>query len=158
MWHPSRRSQPPAAGSSGTPAPQERLHLLVDLLADLADLRLGDAALGAKSTHQGIDLSGRDPADVGLPDHGIKVLVDPPVGLQDRGKEAAGQQFRDQQVDVPQLGGEAARPVAVALAEPFFTALMAVGPQHRGDLQLKVLLQAVAGQLGDELPGVAAIL
>jgi len=32
----------------------------------------------------------------------------------------------------PYLGGEAARPVAVAVAEPFLTALIAVGTQHRG--------------------------
>jgi len=34
---------------------------------------------------------------------------------------------------------------------------MAVGTQHRGDLQFNELLQAVAGQLGDQLPCTAAI-
>ena len=81
------------------------------------------------------------PRDVGLHDHGVEGLVDPAAGLEDRGKEAAGPQFGDQQVDVPHLGGEAARPVAVAVAEPFLPALMAVGTQHRGDLQFNELLQ-----------------
>jgi hypothetical protein len=34
---------------------------------------------------------------------------------------------------------------------------MAVGTQKGGDLKLDQLLQAVAGQLGDQLPGAAAI-
>ena len=58
-------------------------------------------------------------------------------------------QFGDQQVDVAGLGGQAARPVAVAVAEALISALMAVGAQHRSDLQLNQLLQAVAHQLRD---------
>lgn len=50
----------------------------------------------------------------------------------------------DQQVDVAHLGGEAARPVAVAVAEPLLTALMAVGTQNSGNLQLDQLLQTKA--------------
>jgi hypothetical protein len=34
---------------------------------------------------------------------------------------------------------------------------MAIGTDRSGDLQLNQLLQAVAGQLGDQLPGAAAI-
>jgi hypothetical protein len=34
---------------------------------------------------------------------------------------------------------------------------MSVGAEHSGDLQLNELLQAVAGQLGDQLTGGAAI-
>jgi hypothetical protein len=34
---------------------------------------------------------------------------------------------------------------------------MAIGTEHGGDLQLDQLLQAVAGQLGDQLVGCAAI-
>ena len=136
---------------------QEGLHLLVDVLADAAHLRLGDAALGAQGGHQSIDLSGRDPADVGLHDHGVEGLVHPATGLQDRGQEAPLAEFGDQQVDVTHLGGQAAGPVAVAVAEPFLAALMAVGTQKGSDLQLDQLLQAVARQLGDQLPGFAAI-
>jgi hypothetical protein len=34
---------------------------------------------------------------------------------------------------------------------------VAVGTEHSGDLQLDQLLQAMAGQLGDQLPSGAAI-
>ena len=34
---------------------------------------------------------------------------------------------------------------------------MAIGTENGGDLQLDQLLQAVAGQLGDQLPSCAAI-
>jgi len=60
-------------------------------------------------------------------------------------------------LQIPHLGGEASGPVAVAIAEPLLGALMAVRTEHGGDLQLDQLLQAVAGQLGDQLPGGAAI-
>ncbi len=53
---------------------QERLHLLVDLLTDVTNLRLGDAALGAKSTHQGIDVPGGNATDLGLHYHAIDGL------------------------------------------------------------------------------------
>jgi hypothetical protein len=55
------------------------------------------------------------------------------------------------------LGGEQARPAAVALAEPFGDALVPISTEHSGDLQLDQLPQAVASQLGDQLPGCAAI-
>ena len=47
--------------------------------------------------------------------------------------------------------------LSVAIAEPFLTALMAVGIQYGGNLQLTQLLQTMPGQLGDQLPGAAAI-
>jgi hypothetical protein len=54
------------------------------------------------------------------------------------------------------LGGEQARPAAVAFADPFDGALVPIGTEHSGDLQLNQLPQAVASQLGDQLPGCAA--
>lgn len=136
---------------------QECLHLLVDVLTDTAHLGLGDAALGTQRRYQGIDLAGGDATDVGLHDYRVQGLIDPATGLQDRGQEAPLAEFGDQQVDVTHLGGQAAGPVAVAVAEPFFAALMAVVTQKGSDLQLDQLLQAVARQLGDQLPGFAAI-
>ena len=38
-----------------------------------------------------------------------------------------------------------------------FAAFMAIGAEHGGDLQLDQLLQAVAHQFGNQLPGAAAI-
>jgi hypothetical protein len=72
-------------------------------------------------------------------------------------QEAAGPQFWDQQIDVANLGSQAAAPVAVAVAKPLLGALVPVGTDHSGDLQLNELLQAMTRQLGDQLPGAAAI-
>ena len=105
----------------------------------------------------GIDLAGGDAADVGLHHHAIQGLIDAAAGLEDRGKEAPGAKFGDQQVDVTGLGGQGARPVAVAVAEPVLAALMALRAEHGSDLQLDQLLQAVAHQLGDQFPCSAAI-
>ena len=114
---------------------QKGLHLLVDLLADATHLRLGDAALGAQGRHQGINLVGRYAVDVGLHDHGVEGLVHPATGLEDRGQEAAGPQLGYQQIDVAHLGGQAAVPLAVAVAVPLLAALVPVGTDHSGDLQ-----------------------
>jgi hypothetical protein len=69
---------------------QDSLDRPINLLADATHLRLGDAALGVQGRDQGINLSGRHPADVSLHDHGVEGLVDPPTALEDRGQEAAG--------------------------------------------------------------------
>jgi hypothetical protein len=66
-------------------------------------------------------------------------------------------EFGDQQIDVAHLGGQAAGPVAVAVAEPLLAALMAISAEHGRGLQLDQLLQTASHQLGDQLPGGAAI-
>jgi hypothetical protein len=136
---------------------QKRLHLLVDLLTDATHLGLGDAALGAERRHQRIDLAGRDPTDVGLHDHRIKSLIDPAAGFEDRGDEAARAKFRDLQGQIPHLGGVGAGPVAVAVAETLFRALVPVRTEEGSKLHLDQLLQAVACQFRDQLPCTAAI-
>ena len=50
-----------------------------------------------------------------------------------------------------------AGPAAVAVAESLLGALVTLGTEHGSDLQLDQLLQALAHQLGDQLPGRAAI-
>jgi hypothetical protein len=87
----------------------------------------------------------------------IEGLIDPPPGLKDRREEAAGAQLGDRQGDVAHLGGEQTGPAAGAVTEQFLGALMAIGSEQGGDLQFDQLLQAVAGQLGDQLAGRAAI-
>jgi hypothetical protein len=57
-------------------------------------------------------------------------------------------------MSVPHLGGEQARPAAVALAEPFDGALVPIGTEHSGALRLDQLLQAVASQPGISSPAV----
>jgi hypothetical protein len=136
---------------------QEGLDLGIKALADAAHLRAGDAGLGADRLDQGVNFAGGDTLDPGLHDHGVQGLIDPSPGLQDRGEEAAGAEFGDREREVAHLGGEQAWPAAVAVAPAFLAALVAVGPEHGGDLQLDQLLQAVARQLGDQLPSGAAI-
>jgi hypothetical protein len=57
-------------------------------------------------------------------------------------------------MSVAHLGGEQARPAAVALVEPFDGALVPIGTEHSGALQLDQLLQAVASQPGISSPAV----
>lgn len=115
----------------------------------------------ADRRHQGIDLSGGDTLDPGLNDHGILGLIDPPPVLQDCREETPSAvlllrkslQLGDRKRDVAHLVGEQAGSTAVAVA----TALVSALAQHGGDFQLDQLLQAVAGQVGNQLPGRAVI-
>jgi hypothetical protein len=84
-------------------------------------------------------------------------LVEPPTGFEDRGQEAAGSQFGDLQREITHLGGDGAGAVAVAIPQALVGALMAVGTQNGGNLQLDQLLQAVACQFWDQFPGAAPI-
>jgi len=63
-------------------------------------------------------------------------------------------QLGDPQVDVPHLGGEQPRPVAVAVAKALLAALVVLGAEHyeRSDLQLDQLLQAMAQVTGLPTP------
>jgi hypothetical protein len=79
------------------------------------------------------------------------------ASIEDRGQEAAAAQLGDAQIDVAHLGGELPGPVAIAVAKPLLTALMALRAEHGSDLKLDQLLQAVAYELGDQLPSCAAI-
>ena len=110
-----------------------------------------------RGRQQGINLPGRDAADIRLHDHAIEGLIDAAAVLQDRGQVTARAQFGDHQVDVANRGCQAPRPVAIALAVPIVIALVALGAEHGSNLQLDQLLQAMAHDLRDELPGRAAI-
>jgi len=154
---PTSTSMPPISMAAWARPVEERLHLHVDLSADAADLGSGDAALNTQGCHQGIDLAGGNAADVRLRDDAIEGLIDAAAGLEDRGQVAARVQLGDHQVDVADLGGQVSWPVAVAVAEPIVTALMALGTEYGRNLQLDQLLQAVADDLRDQLTGCAAI-
>ena len=116
-------------------------------------LQGGDVALGVQGRDQGINLAGGDATDVGLHDHRVQGLIDPAAGFEDRGEEAARAQFRDLQGQISHLGGQGAGPVA----EPLLGALMAVRTEEGGNFQLDQLLQAMAGEFGDQFTGAAAI-
>ena len=136
---------------------QERSDLTVEPLADEAHLRAGDDSLRANGGHQGVHLAGGDALDPGLHDHGVERLIDLPPGLENRWKKAPGAEFRDRQRDVPYLSGEQAGASAVAVAQALVGALMALRAEHGSNLQFDQLLQAMAHELGDQLPGRAAI-
>jgi hypothetical protein len=123
-----------AAGSQGPV--QAGLHLHVDTHLDPAHLGLGDPTSSAEGGHQGIDLAGGDPADIGLHHNAIERLIHAPTWLEDRREKAPRPQFGDAQIYVAGLGGEQAGPVAIALAEAVIAALLALSAEHGGHLQL----------------------
>jgi hypothetical protein len=116
-------------------------HLLVELGADAADLGLGDARVDPQRPHQVVHLPGAHPVHVGLHDDGPQRPVDPPARLQQRGKEAAGAQLGDPQAEVARLGGEDPLADPVAVGDPLGAALVRLGADRLGGLQLDQGLQ-----------------
>ena len=58
---------------------------------------------------------------------------------------------------ITHLGGQDAGPVTVAVADPFFRALLVLCTEEGAEIQLDRLLHTACGQLGDQLPNGAAI-
>jgi hypothetical protein len=73
---------------------------------------------------------------IGLHHHREQRLVDPPVALQQRGKDRPGPQLRNPQLQIPGRRGESPRAGAVALGGPIFGAFVRAGADHRGQLRL----------------------
>src|SRR5208283_1240755 len=92
-------------------AAEEGFDLVVDLLAQPADLALGDA-VHAHGAHEVVDRAGRDALDVGLLHDRRDGLLPQPARLEKAGEVAARAQLRDAQLDRagPRL------PIAVAIA------------------------------------------
>jgi len=93
---------------------------------------------------------------VGLHDHGVQGLIDPPARLQDHREERALAQLRDPQRHVPGLGGQLPVPVTVALGRARHRAFVAGRADHLGGLGLDQLLQHQPDRLPDQihaLPG-----
>jgi hypothetical protein len=134
---------------AGQRAIPERRHLLVQISADAAHLRLADAAVGAQGPHQVVDLAGGDPMQIGLHDHREQGLVDPAAPLQQRGEERPSPQLGDTQLQIPSGRGAHAGPVAVALGQPLRAALVRGGADHRGELGLDQRLVDGLGGLAD---------
>jgi hypothetical protein len=131
---------------------QEGLHLLIETLADAADLRFGDAAGPAQRFHQGVDLPGGDATGVGLHHHGVKGLVDPAAGLEPAGEEAAAlPQPGNGQGEVAHLAGEQPLPVAVAMGGALIgAALVELGAGEDRNLSFQQVLEAPTHDLGDQ--------
>lgn len=120
------------------------LNLHDDVSADAAPLGFGDPTLAGQSRNKGVDLTGGDPASVGLHHFGVRSPIHPAPTRKDRGQNGARAKFQDPQIDVAHLGDEQAKPAAVAATKSLFTGPMAFGTKHSSDLQLDQLPQAVA--------------
>ena len=106
---------------------QERVHPLIDVLAQLGHRGLRDAAQ-AHRLDEIVDAPGRDAGDPRLLDHRDERLLDRPPRLQEAGEVAAGPQLRDLEVERAQPRVEAALAVAVAVGGALAAALVAPAP------------------------------
>jgi hypothetical protein len=134
----------------------ERTHRLIQAGADPRHLGLGDPGVDAQSGDQVIDRTGGDPVHVGLHDHRVQGLIDPPAWFQDHREERALTQLRDPQRHIPGLGGQLPVPVTVALGRARRRAFVAGRADHLGRLGLDQLLQHHPNRLPDQihaLPG-----
>src|SRR5262249_30109174 len=129
---------------------QERLHLLVDLGAEPADLALGDPAHPHR-LHQIIDRAGRHAVHVSLLDHGGERLLRHAPRLQEAREVGALAQLRDAQLDSAGARLPAAVTVPVALGETL-GALLAVGrPGQALDFELHQPLGRKADHLTQKI-------
>jgi hypothetical protein len=129
---------------------QEGLDLGIKALTDAAHLRAGEPASeqmaaterrpGSSSTLAWARSAGGDALDPCLHDHGVLSLIDPSPGHQDRRVEGAGSEFRDREREVAHPGGEQTGPAAVAVTAAFLPALLPIGAEHGGDIELDQLL------------------
>jgi hypothetical protein len=126
---------------------EEGLYPLVDLLAQSADLALGDAT-HPHGLDQLVDRAGRDALDVGLLDDGGQRLLGHAPGLQEAREVAAAAQLGDAQLDRAGPGLPVAVAVAVALHQAVGVLLAVRRACQRADLDLHQPL----GREGDHLP------
>src|SRR5215218_6158481 len=116
----------------------ERLHVLVERLADPADLALGYAQ--PQALDELVDPPRRHPAHVRLLDHAEQRLLRAPARLQERREVGPAAQLGDLQLDRARPRLPLARPITVAMRHPVIRpALAELGPNLRRDLALHQL-------------------
>ena len=125
---------------------EEGLHPRVDLLAQPADLALGDAGC-AHGSHQIIDRAGRDALDIGLLDHRAQRFLGHPPRLEETRKVRALAQLGDAKLHRPGTRLPVPVAIAVALGEPIGRALAKTSAGPRANLHLH---QPLGGE-GDHL-------
>lgn len=94
-------------------AGEEGVHPLVDVLAQLGNLALGDARQ-PHGLDQIVDTPGRDACDPGLLDDGNKGLLGRLARLQERREIGAGPQLGDAQLQGAKPGVQRALAIAIA--------------------------------------------
>src|SRR6266571_3083804 len=120
---------------AGEPAVEEGMDALVDVLAQLGNLRLADPRQPHR-LHQIVDPSGRDAADPGLLDHRDQRLLRALAGFEKRRELAALPQLRDAQLQRAEPRVEGAVAVAVAPGGPLAAALVTPGADNPLDVAL----------------------
>jgi hypothetical protein len=119
---------------------EEGMHPLVDVFAQLGNLRFADAGQPHR-LHQIIDPAGRHAADPGFLDDRDQRLLRALAGLQKRREVSALPQFGEAQLQSAEAGIEGAVAVAVAPSRALAAALVAPGPDQPLDIALHQQLQ-----------------
>jgi hypothetical protein len=128
----------------------ERLDVLVELLADAADLGLADPQ--PEALDELVDAAGRDAADIGLLDHAQQRLLGALARLEDAREIAAPADLGDLQLDLPRARVPAPGPIAVAMRRAIIgPALAAIGADQLGDLELHQLCGDGLDRLADHI-------
>ena len=112
---------------------EERIDPLVDVLAQLGDLALRDAAEPHR-LDQLVDTPGRDAADPGFLDRRDQRLLGGLARLQEWRKVRTLAQLGDAQAQRAEPGIEAALAIAVAIVEPVAGALVPAGTDQPFDI------------------------
>jgi len=128
----------------------ERLDVLVQRLADAADLTLGDPQ--AQALHELVDTAGRDAADISLLDHRDERLLRTPPRLQEAREVAALADLGDLQLQLTGARVPPPRPIAVAMRRTIFgPALTALSADQLGHLKLHHLRRDGLDRLADHV-------
>src|SRR6187455_828090 len=134
------RVQPEIGPLAGERTLEEGVHPLIDVLAQLGNLRLADPRKPHR-LHQVVHPPGRHAADPGLLNDRDQCFLRPLPGLQERRKIAALPQLRDAQLQRSKPGVQAALAEAVAPGRALAVALVAAGPDQAFDVGLHQQLQ-----------------
>src|SRR5215472_10650085 len=135
---------------------EEGVHPLVDLLAELGNLRLADPG-EPHCLHQIVDPSGRHAADPGLLDDCDQRLLRALAGFEKRREVAALPQLRDAQFQRAEAGAERAVAIAVAPGGALAAALVATGSDQPLDIGFHQQLQHCLGH-GSQKISLASLL
>ena len=142
--------QPDIGPFAGERTVQELADPLVDILAQLRDRALRDAAQ-PHGLHQIVDASGRNTADPGFLDHRHQRLLRGLAGLEEAREVAALPQLRHPQVQRAQTGVEGAIPIAVAPGRALAAAFMAAGADQAVDIGLHDQLKDGLGDTAKQI-------
>ena len=128
----------------------ERLDVLVERLADPADLALADPQ--PEALDELVDPARRDAADIGLLDHRQQRLLGAPARLQKRREVAALPDLGDLQLDLARPRVPAPRAITVAMRRAILgPALAALGADQLRHLELHHLRRDGLDRLADHV-------